>query len=202
MRIDSSTVSGTTAQFGHVIINGSSITSTSGVLTIGQFTFSGNSIINQQQSGSVNFAIPYSSYVRYDTQGSSTAGWGSVSTKVARFTNVTTKGTNLSASQSSTSGDLIIVNANGGYLIEGCIVQDNPATLITKNAIDFTTDPRGNAISGTVIRSMGSTSAASDNAIPMSKVVDLVAGDQLRIHGRGTAQSFFSESYFNVTRLY
>lgn len=153
----------------------------------------------------IQTGIQGSSYIIFDTIGTTTAGWGSVRTKVARFTNLTTVGTDLTGAQSSTNGDSISCNVAGLYLLEGNIVSNSSSRstiIITKNAADYTTDPIGSQITGTLIR--GEQATASDttgNAIPISRLCVLAVNDILRLHGRGVDQAFHAEAYFQMTRI-
>lgn len=144
-------------------------------------------------------------FAKLDTIGTTTAGWGSSSTKVARFVNTAVRGNDLSITQSATLGDSITVNTAGEYLVEGLIVVDGTAVIlaniITKNAVDFTTSPEGNQIAGTIARGQGNHTITPGGANPISKIVTLVVNDVLRLHGAGSFQDYHSEAYFQITRV-
>ncbi len=166
-------------------------------------------IVNYQAGGTViqSGVVIGTSYIILDTIGTTTAGWGSANTKVARFANLTTVGSDLTATQSATNGDSIAVNTAGGYLVEAGGYYDNSGVRIclvaTKNTNDGTTDPIASTINGIFARSSTADSSPDLGGGPsLSRVIVLSANDVIRIHGRGSNQGIHAEWYFQIMRLW
>lgn len=145
-----------------------------------------------------------SSYATLSTIGTTTAGWGSVKTKIARFVNANVVGSDLSITQSVTNGDSITCNTTGVYYVAAQILNSSsqsPNHCVTVNTLDAgTTAPFGNQISGEVCRFMSAAAPANGNGGVASRIILLNPGDILNLFGYPT-QVYNSSAFFEVWRL-
>lgn len=182
-------------------IGGTPIGSTSFSLGSAQsrysFMVSNLPIKNLNQNGIViNALAPENSEILLQDR----AGFGSTNTKIPRYTNLTTIGTALTATQSGTDGDSVTVNEDGIYSVN--LVDpttDTARSGISVNSAQLTTNIQD--ITAANRLAIAQASSGSIGMAACSANVVLSKGDVLRPHTQGTSGGTTAHAIFRVTKI-
>lgn len=126
-------------------------------------------------------------------------GYGGTNTKIRRFTNQTTVGTDITYADSAANGATFTINTTGIYTIDRS--DSGPGTAdvfgVSLNSAQLTT----NIQSITTANRLQISTAETGDRASLSCTVRCVATDVLRAHDAGTMNSTTATCLFRITRI-
>jgi len=133
------------------------------------------------------------SQIRADTGN----GHGSTNTKIRRFTNNVTTGSNITFNQSAADGDDFTVNVTGVYAISYTDGGGTSWVGISVNSAQLTT----NIFAITTANRLMSAESNGGIVINVAVTVRLTSGDVIRAHTDGDVTDVSARSQFVITQV-